>query len=308
MQHSQVSFSEFLPAYQDATETIHPAMGAFHHPASSLEAGFVLDCLRFLATCTDVRGKAELFHDLAYLLIIVPLVQTQPLWRLLRRLRSVGKDGLQRTAHQFHVMPVGTVDGNPYRDANSFRQQAALDAKLAPIRRVRTRFFEPAKGAFVIAPSIDNQDQSMPLISSYCINPSRQNISNTSAASHSRNRRYAEPQEHIPVASSAFHWHPVRSTNKIPFRALRSGTRGLWHPKGCSLRGGSKGSILVHKLSGNRQPSSFVISPIPPPKVVVSTSLAAKLSPTEIGSKLRGTCRDSLGGCISYPVNLVLHL
>lgn len=78
---------------------------------------------------------------------------------------------------------------------------------------------------------------------------------------------------YLPVASGAQH-------KQNRFRAWRSGTRGLWRPKGCSLRGGRKGFILVHKLSGTRQPS-----PIPPPKGVVSSPLTAHLAPTEIGSK-----------------------
>ena len=57
---------------------------------------------------------------------------------------------------------------------------------------------------------------------------------------HSRNRWYAEMLEQMPVAFSAFHWHPVRSTNKIALTAALSGTRGLWHPSGWGFRGGSK--------------------------------------------------------------------
>jgi hypothetical protein len=47
------------------------------------------------------------------------------------------------------------------------------------------------------------------------------------ASVHSWNRRCAEDDEQIPVAFSAFHWHPVRSTKKIASIAARSGTRGL---------------------------------------------------------------------------------
>ena len=285
MQHSQVSFSEFLPSHQDATEAIHPTMGALHYPAPGLETGFVLDGLCFLATCPDMGGKAKLFHDLSYLIKIVPLVQTQPLRHGFRRLRSVGQDRLQRVPHHLHVMPVGAVNSNSYRDARGLCQQATLDTLLATVRRVRTRFFEPATGAFVIAPSIDNQEQSIPQASSYCSRPSRQIAKKTPAASHSRNRRYAEAQEHIPVASSAFHWHPVRNTNRIAFIASRSGTRGLCPPCGCALRGGNKGSIFPHSKSGSRHLSSFVTSPISiASRVNIHGSLSAILETTEIGS------------------------
>ncbi len=72
----------------------------------------------------------------------------------------------------------------------------------------------------------------------------------------------------MPVALSAFHWQPVRSTKKIASIALRSGTRGLWQPKGCCGRGGSKGSILPQSSSGSRQPSSRTLTRLlihPPP-------------------------------------------
>lgn len=50
----------------------------------------------------------------------------------------------------------------------------------------------------------------------------------------------------MPVALSAFHWQPVRRTKKIASIAARSGTRGLWPPKGCFGRSGSSGAIFAH--------------------------------------------------------------
>jgi hypothetical protein len=64
----------------------------------------------------------------------------------------------------------------------------------------------------------------------------------------------------MPVALSAFHWQPVRNTKKMASIAFRSGTRGLWQPKGCLGRGGSKGSILAQSSSGSRQPSSRTLT------------------------------------------------
>lgn len=72
-------------------------------------------------------------------------------------------------------------------------------------------------------------------------------------SSHSRNLLYADEQEQIPVASKEFHWQPVRSTNRMADIALRSGTRGLWHPSGCGGRGGNSGSILAQSSSVNFQ-------------------------------------------------------
>ena len=59
----------------------------------------------------------------------------------------------------------------------------------------------------------------------------------------------------MPVVFSAFHWQPVRSTNKIAVIASRSRTRGLWHPSGCGLPDGINGSICDQSTSGIRHPS-----------------------------------------------------
>jgi hypothetical protein len=57
----------------------------------------------------------------------------------------------------------------------------------------------------------------------------------------------------MPVSCSAYHWQPVRSTKKMASIACRSSTRGRWHPNGCGLRGGIKGTMRFHNSSGIRQ-------------------------------------------------------
>jgi hypothetical protein len=69
----------------------------------------------------------------------------------------------------------------------------------------------------------------------------------------------------MPVAFRAFHCMPVRSTKRMASRALLSGTRGLWQPKGWGGRSGRRGSIFAHSQSGIRQPSSRSTSPMVPP-------------------------------------------
>ena len=54
---------------------------------------------------------------------------------------------------------------------------------------------------------------------------------------HSRKRRWALLLEQIPVASIA----------------LRSSTRGRWHPNGCGFPGGNNDFTLAHNSSGIRQ-------------------------------------------------------
>ena len=117
----------------------------------------------------------------------------------------------------------------------------------------------------MIAPSIDSQLQSIPSSLSYANKPRCQNSQNTPASVHSMNRLCADELLQMPVALSAFHWQPVRSTKKMASIASRSGTRGLWQPSGCFGRAGSNGSSCFHNRSGIRQPSSLVMSPMTTP-------------------------------------------
>src|SRR6185503_3137251 len=66
----------------------------------------------------------------------------------------------------------------------------------------------------------------------------------------------------MPVAFGACHCIPVRSTNRMASMAALSGTLGLWHPSGCSGRGGNRGSIFAHSSCGILQPSSLFATPI----------------------------------------------
>jgi hypothetical protein len=110
---------------------------------------------------------------------------------------------------------------------------------------------------------MDSQFQSMPTNLSYRFNARTHAFSKTPASVHSRNLRCADELEQMPVPLSAFHWQPVRSTNKIAFIASRSGTRGLWQPNGWVGRGGNNGSSSDHSCSGILQPSSLVTNPMP---------------------------------------------
>jgi hypothetical protein len=79
-------------------------------------------------------------------------------------------------------------------------------------------------------PSIASHDQSIPLSSSYSNSPALQSFRNTPAATRCWNRSWAVEPGQMPVASRAFHWHPVRSRKKMASAHTRSGVRGLPPP------------------------------------------------------------------------------
>src|SRR5262245_27103316 len=128
--------------------------------------------------------------------------------------------------------------------------------RLVPILQRSVGFlptFFPPKGALVIAPSIASQAQSIPCKASYSTKPCSHKATKTSASTHSWKRRWAALLEQSFVLFSACHWHPVRSTKKMASIALRSSTRGRWHPKGCGFRGGSNGARRSHNPSAIHQ-------------------------------------------------------
>lgn len=161
MQHRQIGVVTLFPANQNPTKSVQPAMGTLHDPASSLETSLLPDRSGFFATAADVRRKAKRLDQCSNLVVVIAFVQAHSLRGALCRRRSSGRKGFERRTHQLHVMTVGSVDGHSQRNALGIGQQAALDALLAAIRRVGTRFFEPARGALVMAPSIASHDQSI---------------------------------------------------------------------------------------------------------------------------------------------------
>ncbi len=50
MEHGEVGVGVFLPAGEDAAETVEPGVGAFDDPAAGAEAGLVFDRLGLFAT------------------------------------------------------------------------------------------------------------------------------------------------------------------------------------------------------------------------------------------------------------------
>jgi hypothetical protein len=82
MQKRQIVPHFLIPADQHAPKTVHPTMGALHHPPPGFDPGLLLQCLRLLATRPDRRGEAELVQHVPPLVIVIAFGQTQPRGRL----------------------------------------------------------------------------------------------------------------------------------------------------------------------------------------------------------------------------------
>jgi hypothetical protein len=92
VEHREVGVGAFLPAGEDASETVQPGVGAFDDPTAGSEAGLAFDRLRFFAAAADVRSEAELLGEFAYLVVVVAAVEAEPLRPLAGRLGSLDRD------------------------------------------------------------------------------------------------------------------------------------------------------------------------------------------------------------------------
>jgi hypothetical protein len=96
-------------------------------------------------------------------------------------------------------------------------------------------------------PSMLSHDQSMPRSASYSSSPPSHRRRKKLSLTHCWKRSWAVEPGQMSVASSAFHWQPVRSTKKMASAHSRSGLRGRPPPKRCALgRLRIKGSISAH--------------------------------------------------------------
>src|SRR5579885_152963 len=116
-------------------------MRPLHDPSTCFETGYSLDRLRFLPAWAHVRRKAKLFQNRIDLVIVITCIQAHPLRMLYRWLWPLDHQTLESLARQFHIMPVGPFHHQAKRDAMSLRQQAALDAGLAPVGGIAPGFF-----------------------------------------------------------------------------------------------------------------------------------------------------------------------
>ena len=165
VEHREVGVGAFLPAGEDATEAIQPGVRALDDPAARSEAGLALERPRFLAAAANVRGEAELFEQLAHLVVVVAAVEAEPLRLLGCRLGPLDRDRLDRRACQLEVVAVRARRADPDRDAlalgeqRSFRPFLALSVGFGPVS-------SPPSGALPSAPSSASHSHSIPCLTS----------------------------------------------------------------------------------------------------------------------------------------------
>ena len=66
MKKGDVVGGRLVPTDQYLSEAVHPAVGAFHHPAPGFEAGRFLTGLSRCPTAAEVRREAKLVQGAAH--------------------------------------------------------------------------------------------------------------------------------------------------------------------------------------------------------------------------------------------------
>src|SRR5262245_36857927 len=149
MQKAQIVARFLVPADQDASETIHPTMRAFHYPAPRFETGLLLEGLGFFPACPDVGSAAKLLQEVANFVIVIAFIQAQSVRCLGGRVRPLGGDTCNRLARHFEVIAIRAVDGEPDRHTLPVGENAALGARFPAIGGVLAHLFPPQGGLWL---------------------------------------------------------------------------------------------------------------------------------------------------------------
>ena len=227
---------------------IEPCEGSLDDPAvtAKLLAGIDTssgDAWPDLAAVTCVAAAAMVIR-----LVGVQLVRAPSGSAALARDR---RDGIDQRLEGRAVVDVRAGQEKPQRNAAPVRDQMALGAGSASIRRVRPGCRTPF---FAAMDELSTQARLQSIRSASCSrrSNSRCRRSHTPAACQSRNRRQqVTPDPHPISAGSISQGMPVRSTNKMPVRAARAVTGGR-PPFGLAGGHGSNGSTINHSESGTR--------------------------------------------------------
>mgnify|MGYP003617906766 FL=1 len=214
------------PAFEASTqlaEGCQPGVCALNHPAMTPEPVIALD-----ATPGNTPRNAKLAQMSAATREVIALVGMQLVRPAPRPTATATHrwQGIDQLLEHHRVMPVGARDAEDQRDALAVRDDVALAAELAPVRRVGAGVLAPRGLATLAASMLARLKSSLPAPRNSSSN-NRCRRCQTPAACQSRRRR----QQVMPLPKpsswgSSSQGMPVRSTKRMPFRTISSLTRG----------------------------------------------------------------------------------
>jgi len=146
MQQANVILRFLLPADENPPESVHPAMRPLDDPTARFETHTAFEFLGFFTPRSNVGDIPKLTGERADFVVVVTLVQAQPLRGVRLRPRPVDRNTLEGRPGELEIIAVRAVHGQADRYAGGFAQQAAFDAALGPVGRIRADFFPRPAG------------------------------------------------------------------------------------------------------------------------------------------------------------------
>ena len=251
MEEGGVEIIAALEANEESAVAMQPGEAAFDNPAVPAELGAGVD-----AWTSDPRGDVPATQGVASGAAVVGLVGVQlgrpSAWSTSGT--SDRRDGVDGIQEHGPLVDVGGRLETDQRDPLSVGHQVVLRPWLAAVGRGRADglgrrppFFSPLAGTVEL--SILARLQSIRSASPRRSSSTRCRSHQTPAACQSRSRRQQVMPLPQPISCGRYsHWIPVFSTNTIPVRHARSGTRG--RPAFCFGRGsGINGATTAHNAS-----------------------------------------------------------
>jgi hypothetical protein len=125
-----------LPAYEQGTKPIVPAIGPLDDPAPRLSSDHSYEW--WLTTTADMRNDSARANSCSDIVVVIALVEAAMLGA--SRSPSPSHDnGIQHGLRHPLVMDVRATEHDPQRDAIAIGQEMTLGTRLAAIRGVSAR-------------------------------------------------------------------------------------------------------------------------------------------------------------------------
>lgn len=236
----------FFVSDAESAMSVQPRDGALNVPAKESESAAVFG----VASCNQrAHLSFEQFYSVRVGIIrAVGDDEGRPFART-ARFAGYRRDGVDEGDQLGDVMLVGTGDGDGKGNPLPIRDDVVFGTRFAPIRWIRARL-GPPKTARTLDESTIARDQSIRSAPLSRANNTAWSPCHTPLWCHDARRRQHVIPHPQPISwGSNSHGIPVRSTNRIPNKAMRLGIAGRPLVLG-GLSGGRSGSMRFHSSSG----------------------------------------------------------
>ena len=231
----------------EATKAVQPRHRALDHPARSSQSTAMRP-----SPFGQLAGDAALFELVAMGLRVVAAVALDHAGPAQRPTRAAAqrRNPIDEWQQLRYVVPVRRREARDNRNPVGVGKNVMFRPGLTAIGRVRSSFFPPRSARRDALSTTARARSSWPRRRNSVSNTRWRRFQTPARCHRTRRRQQVDPAPHPICGGSMFQGIPLRSTNKIPVSAARSGI-GLrpayWRLR--RRRFGKSGSIRFHKAS-----------------------------------------------------------